>query len=465
MLEVTTQIPPELDPGFLPAALWQRAYTKLVSQSGSPRQVAIAITQPGGIGSTYQTEIFPPEAEQEALNLKHLERTLKFLLWQQGGNQVAIAGCDELTHQLSALYQKDGARAFDAGFLGHQVNRQPLQIKAVSWDDLPKPQDKQVPLGRHMDGCRIGFDLGGSDRKCAAVIDGEVVFSTEIVWDPYFQSDPDYHFQEINDILEKAAAHLPRVDAIGGSSAGIYVNNEVRAASLFRGIAPEQFEKRIRPIFADLQKKWGNIPFEVVNDGEVTALAGSLSLQTGAVLGIAMGTSEAVGYITPDGSITPHINELAFAPIDYRDQAPVDEWSGDQGCGVQYLSQQAVTRLVPASGLAIPSEMPFAEQLVAVQEAMAQGDERAARIYRTLGSYLGYAIAHYAHFYEIKKVLLLGRVTSGDGGELLREVANKVLATDFPELAQSLEIVSPSERDKRHGQAVAAASLPKLNPS
>ena len=287
-------------------------------------------------------------------------------------------------------------------------------------------------------------------------------FSTEVIWNPYFETNPDYHLAEINDSLERAAAHLPRVDAIGGSVAGIYLNNEVRTASLFRGITPELFESRVRNIFFELKERWGNVPFEVINDGEVTALAGSMAMNENSVLGIAMGTSEAVGYISPEGAITSNLNELAFAPIDYRAKAPADEWSGDLGCGVQYLSQQAVSRLIPASGLPISPDLPFAEQLVKVQEAMTDDDERAAQIYRSIGVYLGYAIAHYSSFYHIQKILLLGRVTSGKGGSLIQSKAEEVLATEFPSLAQQIQIVTPSEQEKRHGQAVAAASLPNI---
>jgi predicted NBD/HSP70 family sugar kinase len=294
------------------------------------------------------------------------------------------------------------------------------------------------------------------------VIDGEVVFSEEVEWNPYFEKDPSYHIEGINDTLKRAAAHLPRVDAIGGSSAGVYVNSEVRVASLFRGVSPEDFESKVRRIFFDLQKRWDNVPFDVVNDGEVTALAGSMSMNENAVLGLAMGTSEAVGYVTPEGNITPWLNELAFAPVDYRADAPADEWSGDIGCGAQYFSQQAVARLVPASGIDLPADMPFPEQLIEVQKLMADGDERAAKIYATIGTYLGYAIAHYADFYDMKKMLLLGRVTSGEGGTIIIEKAKEVLRAEFPALAESIEIVTPNEKDKRHGQAVAAASLPMI---
>jgi len=325
---------------------------------------------------------------------------------------------------------------------------------------LPEPRELSIPLGRNLDGCRIGFDLGGSDRKCAALLAGKVVFSEEIPWDPYFQSDPQYHYDGIRETLRRAAEHLPRVDAIGGSAAGVYVNNEVRVASLFRGVSEGDFEKRVRRMFFDLQKEWEGIPFEVVNDGEVTALAGSMSMNVNAVLGISLGTSLAAGYVDPDGHIRPWLNELAFAPVDYRENAPADEWSGDAGCGVQYFSQQGVARLVPLAGIKLPEEMPFAEQLVEVQRLMATGDLRARAIYETIGTCFGYAVAHYADFYEIRNLLILGRVTSGEGGEVILEKASTVLRDEFPELA--IRLRTPDEKDKRHGQAVAAASLPKI---
>ena len=303
-------------------------------RSGAGSEVAIALLRPDETCSVFRTQILPlSEAEDEKLTLRYLERILKFLFWQRGGCSVLIAGCDSLVGKLAAIYSAEGARAFDHDFFGDKVYRKPLAIRACAMEDIPAENETAVPLGRHLDGCRIGFDLGGSDRKCAAVIDGEVVFSEEIEWNPYFENDPSYQIEGINDTLKRAAAHLPRVDAIGGSSAGVYVNNEVRVASLFRGVSPEDFESKVRRLFFDLQKRWGNVPFDVVNDGEVTALAGSMSMHENAVLGLAMGTSEAVGYVTPEGNITPMLNELAFAPIDYREDAPIDEWSGDAGVG------------------------------------------------------------------------------------------------------------------------------------
>jgi predicted NBD/HSP70 family sugar kinase len=292
-----------------------------------------------------------------------------------------------------------------------------------------------------------------------------VVFSEEIAWDPYFQKDPSYHIEGVHDSLVRAAAHLPRVDAIGGSAAGVYVNNEVRVGSLFRGVPPDLFERHVRRMFFTLQERWGGVPFEVANDGEVTALAGSMSLGDGAVLGIAMGTSLAAGYVTPAGGITPWLNELAFVPIDYHEAAPRDEWSGDLGCGVQYFSQQGVGRLARVAGFEFPSGMPLAEQLIEVQKAMAAGDSRARLIYESIGIAFGYAIAHFADFYEIRHLLVLGRVTSGAGGDLILAQAREVLRTEFPSLAEKIQLHTPDEKDKRHGQAIAAASLPALRNS
>jgi predicted NBD/HSP70 family sugar kinase len=346
--------------------------------------------------------------------------------------------------------------------MGATTFREPFVLEAASLSALPEGRVASLAVGRHLDGCRIGFDLGGSDRKAAAVIDGKVVFSEEITWDPYFQKDPAYHLEGVHDSLRRAAAHLPRVDAIGGSSAGVYVNNEVRVASLFRGVPTDLFDRHVRRMFFTLQQRWGGVPFEVANDGEVTALAGSMSLGDGAVLGIAMGTSLAAGYVTPEGGITPWLNELAFAPVDYHPAAPRDEWSGDIGCGVQYFSQQAVGRLAPIAGFALPAGLPLPEQLIEVQRAMAAGDTRARAIYETIGADFGYAIAHFADHYELRHVLLLGRVSSGAGGEIILDRARAVLRTDFPELAEKVRLHTPDEKDRRHGQAVAAASLPAL---
>ena len=357
------------------------------------------------------------------------------------------------------MYAPGGVRAFDAEFT-QKLFELPLVFRAVPASGLPKESTSHLPLGRNLGGCRIGFDLGGSDRKCAAVIDGKVVFSEEVKWDPYFQPDPNYHLEGIRDSLKLAAAHLPRVDAIGGSAAGVYINNKVRVASLFRGVTdPAVFDARVKGMFLELAKEW-KVPFEVLNDGDVTALAASMSLNRNAVLGIAMGTSVAAGFVDPKGNLTNWLSELAFVPVDYRPNGPADEWSGDLGCGVQYFSQQGVGRLLPLAGIGLPATMRLPEQLEELQKLMRTGDTRARQVYDAIGIAFGYAIAHFASFYVFNCLLIMGRVTSGQGGDIIIERARSVLADEFPELR--IDLVVPSEKDKRHGQAVAAASLPSL---
>lgn len=458
-LEVRMRHRPVLDPGFLPAVLWNRAYEVRVRATRGSVDLGLALVRQDGTTFTHKVLILPPTAAHNALNFKYVERLVKFLMWQKGGCTILVKGCDPLARTLAKAYAEKGLRAFDRDLVGRRMFGQAIEVEAVR-GKLPSSRETSQPLGRHLDGCRIGFDLGGSDRKCAAVVDGKVVFSDEVVWNPYFEKDPWYHFHGINDTLRRAAAHLPRIDAIGGSAAGVYVNNEPRVGSLYRGIAEPDFDRHIRGLFRALQAWWGGVPFDVVNDGEVTALAGSMSMKANAVLGYSMGTSVAAGYVTPDGNITSWLNELAFVPIDYRDDAPADEWSGDIGCGVQYFSQQGVSRLLPAAGIALPAEMPLAERLVEVQKLMAQGDPRARRIYETIGTCFGYAIAHYGEFYDIENMLVLGRVTSGEGGDVILANARQVLKDEFPALAERIRIRTPDEKDKRHGQAIAAASLP-----
>jgi predicted NBD/HSP70 family sugar kinase len=460
MLSVAPKLRPVLDPEFLPAALWQRAYRALVAKDPGARPFAVVLERKDGSVFRHESRVLAANHTAAALTLTYAERLLKFLLWMKGGPRVLVAGADEIAAVLAKIYASGGARAVDCEFMGVKIFDRAFSVEAVAWENLPETRETSLPMGRNLDGCRIGFDLGGSDRKASALIDGEVVFSEEIAWDPYFQKDPTYHIEGVHDSLLRAAAHLPHVDAIGGSAAGVYVNNEVRAASLFRGVSSGDFEQHIRRMFFTLQERWGGVPFEVVNDGEVTALAGAMSMNDNAVLGVSMGTSQAGGYVTPAGNITPWLNELAFAPIDYRPDAPRDEWSGDIGCGVQYFSQQGVSRLAARAGFDFPATLPLPEQLIAVQTAMKAGDVRARAIYESIGVCFGYAIAHYANFYEVRNLLVLGRVTSGEGGEIILERAGAVLRADFPELAATIQLRTPDEKNKRHGQATAAASLP-----
>ena len=459
---VAPRVVPALDSSFRPAVLANHNFLKQARASGHALPVRLALQQTDGDVSVFSTEVFPENNPRSAGNFVYLERILRLLLWSRGGFRVYFEGPASLAEKLKAYYLETPTGRFDSNLVAERMFDHPLEIVATS--DLPTERHSAAALGRHLEGCRIGFDLGGSDRKAAAVIDGKVVFSEENVWDPYFQLDPQYHYDGIMDSLRKAAAHLPRVDSIGGSAAGIYRENLVKVASLFRGVPQEVFDKRVKGLFLEIKRAWNDVPFEVVNDGEVTALAGSMALGKNRVLGISMGTSTAGGYVNAEGSITSWINELAFAPVDYNPKAPVDEWSGDYGCNVQYFSQQAVGRLLAPAGIEVDSELPLPEKLKHVQNLMSQGDPRALKIYQTIGTYLGYAVAHLADFYDLEKVLILGRVTSGPGGDVILNGAREVFKIEFPQLLSRISFHVPDEKEKRHGQAVAAASLPEVKP-
>jgi predicted NBD/HSP70 family sugar kinase len=461
-MKVSLKSPPPLDPEFQPASLWMRAHEAACARAAGSREATVIISRPNGQGWPTTIPLLPDAPAFREQNLRIIDRVLKSLLWIQGGNEIFIDGAPELVAALAEAYQPAGKRAFDADFMGQRCFDAPFRFLSKGGRPASASASSAFQHAGQLNGCRIGFDLGGSDRKCAAVIDGQVVFSEEVKWDPYFQSDPDYHRRGIIDTIQRAAEKLPRVDAIGGSAAGIYIDNEPRVASLFRGIADADFRKHIRPLFHEIAATYGDIPFVVANDGDVTALAGSLATGKTGILGISMGTSQAAGYIDPHGNLTGWLNELAFVPVDFRPDAPVDEWSGDGGCGVQYFSQQAVGRLARQAGSPEADRLPLPELLEQVQAALADGDAKARAVFETIGTYFGYALAWYARFYEFSHVLTLGRVTSGDGGTLIIQSARAVLRAEFPVLAKRIQFLATDETTKRHGQAVAAASLPQI---
>jgi predicted NBD/HSP70 family sugar kinase len=455
-------VPPPLDEGFLPASIVNRAYRAAVEAAGGGVPLRLGLEGADGAFSTFETRVFP-EGERDAVNAAYAERLLKFLLWQRGGGRVLAGGPASIGRHLQRVYAADGERAFDAEFMG-RIYERPFQVEVTTPDAVPDSHEAARPIGRHLEGCRVGFDLGASDRKASAVIDGEAVYSEEVPWDPRAASDTDYHYQGVIDSIRRAAEKLPQLDAIGGSTAGVVVNNRMRVASLFRGVPEDLFERHIAGLFARIGEELG-VPIEVANDGDVTALAGSMSLGENPVLGIAMGSSQAAGYVNAAGSITGWLNELAFAPVDYRPGAPVDEWSGDAGCGVQYFSQVGAIRVAEGAGISFPEGLSLPRKLEVLQERMALGGALVRQVYETIGSYLGYVIAHYADFYDLRHVLVLGRVTTGPGGDVLVETANRVLAMEFPALAERVTLALPDEKARRVGQSIAAASLPALRGS
>ena len=445
---------PELDPGFIPLGRFFEAFSATAKEP-----FGIAVERSCGQVAVQETCIHGTE-EYFAADVYYIDRMVKTLLWMKGGFRVYLRGNEKVAQTIRERYSLTGQRAFDADFMAGVYER-PFEVLLV--DELPQEKGAAQAIGRHLSGCRIGFDAGGSDRKVSAVIDGESVFSEEVVWFPKTTADPQYHYDGIVSALKAAAAHMPRVDAVGVSSAGVYIDDRAMIASLFLSVPKEIYDEKVKDIYIRaITDTFGHIPYAVANDGDVTALAGAMSLEDNNVLGIAMGTSEAAGFVDADGNITGWLNELAFVPADYNKEAMLDEWSGDYGCGVKYFSQDAVIKLAPAAGIELDEKASPAEKLKVVQGLMAKGDERAAKIYESIGAYFGYAVAYYAIFYDIKHVLLMGRVSSGEGGNILHKNAQKVLAEEFPELAEKITIHLPDESSRRVGQSIAAASLPSI---
>ncbi|MBM4148682.1 MAG: ROK family protein [Lentisphaerae bacterium] len=456
-MKVTTRrlaVTAPLDEGFRPMVDELRAHNE-AARKGNGATLAIAWERDGGCIARYDLAL-PSEAESEPV-FRMAERVVKTVHWAAGGWKLLLAGPDWLCRRIGAAYADGGARAFDADLM-RRVYERSMEVERRGLEDMPEAKDAALTAGGHLDGCRIGFDLGASDYKVSAVNAGKVVFSEELHWTPGIQSDPDYHFNKLNEGLKLAASHLPRVDAIGGSTAGLVVANRIMVASLFRAVPDARFEDA-RNIFLRIRKAW-QVPVEVANDGDVTALAGAMSLGVSAILGVAMGSSEAGGYIDRGGRLTGRVTELAFAPVDFNPASAADEWSKDYGVGAMYFSQQAVNKLAPAAGFSFDAGIPLPERLKLVQERMNAGDERARRIFETIGVYLGYTVPWYREFYDFDSLMILGRVTSGAGGDAIIEKAHEVLREAFPELKNRVKVFMPDEKARRVGQAVAAASLP-----
>ena len=442
---------PSLEPSYIPMITKVQEF----KEKGTI-PFAICVERNKGYRSRYDLKLIENNEEE---NAEFVERIIKTILWVVGGFKIYLGGDAALVKKMQEVFSLEGTRAFDADFMT-RIYDQKFEVIACEYDTVPASVESSIPSGGHLDGCRIGFDAGGSDRKVSAVVNGEAIYSEEVVWFPKTNEDPEYHYQGILDSFKRAASKMPRVDAIGVSSAGVYVDNEVRAASLFIKVPRDKFDAQVRDIYIRAAKEIGDVPLEVANDGDVTALAGALELKDGCVLGIAMGTSEAAGYINKDGNLNGWLSELAFAPVDFNKGAMEDEWSGDYGCGVKYFSQDGIIKLAGFAGIELPEDASPAEKLKVVQKLMAEGNPKAKEIYENIGTYLGYTVAYYSEFYDIKYLLLLGRVTSGDGGLILIEKANEVLKAEFPHL--SVQLMMPDENSRRVGQSIAAASLPTI---
>ena len=445
---------PKLDPEFIPFGIWSDAY-----QAKARQPIAIAVERNDGSISVRHTAICgtPESARADYL---YVERLVKFLLWSIGGFRIYICGCSQIAQQLKRSYCVDGVRRFDYDFFGKLYERS-LEIIEMPISECPQANENPRPIGGHLEGCRIGFDAGGSDRKVSAVIDGQCVYSEEVVWHPKKNPDPSYQYEGILNSFRTAASKMPRVDAIGVSSAGVFIGNAPMISSIFYCVPRDRWSD-VKTIFDRAAAAIGDVPIVVANDGDVSALAGAMGMDVGSIMGLAMGTSEAVGYVDKDKNVLGWINELAFAPVDLSETAMMDEWSGDRGVGCKYFSQDAVIRLASKVGIDFDESQSPAEKLKVVQKLMEQDNSGAQAIFETIGAYLAYTAVQYSYFYDIRHLMLLGRVMSGKGGDTILRVCREILSDEFPDLAKKMQVMLPDEKTRRVGQSVAAASLPEL---
>ena len=459
-------IKPLLEQEFKPAIIELRKFNEDVKKEKEKTHLIVCVERDGGYIYRKEFDCFKDGVDDDR-NYFMVERIIKTILWVVGGFKIYIAGSHKIYEKIKEYYSVNGLRDFDRDFMS-TVYERPFEVVEVSYEDAPKEIKSDVQAGGYLKGKRIGFDAGGSDRKVSAVVDGEVIYSEETVWFPKLQSDPAYHLDGIYQAFKTAVSKMGGdADAIGVSSAGVYIQNRPMVASLFIKVPKDDKEKQeqVHNIYLTardmLEKDLGHkIPIVVANDGDVTALAGAMDLKDNSVLGIAMGTSEAVGYVNSNGNLNGWLSELAFVPVDFNRNAMVDEWSGDFGVGCKYFSQDAVIKLAPKVGIEFDPNLSLAEKLKYVQKLNAEGHEGANKIFETIGVYLAYALAYYQEFYDIKHVLILGRVTSGKGGDTILDVCKKTLKLEFPEYS-SFDISMPSEYMRRVGQSIAAASLPK----
>lgn len=474
-------VPAPLDPNFCPFILSKKKYLRHIADTrtfGAVSNLNIAIERPGGCCGHDQLPVFAPDHEGFDASLFLAGEVIRYMLWQRGGHKLLLNGPQVICDKLKAAYSVGGKYEFEALTMP-KVCGHPWSVEIVySLAYLPPPKEEPVVCGKKADGCRIAFDLGKSDVKTVAVKDGEVLSSLETEWD-VTNADPQYHYDLIVKAMKETAEALPdKVIAIGGSATGtVSADSEATWCDCFPNVPPDVYQEKVVPIFKNIaQNEFAGVPVKVINDGEVTAVAGGQMIGEGNLFGISLGSSEGSGYVDENGALTGWINENAYNPFDFNPDAPGNPWSPHRGDASMYLGQRAATRLAKLGGIDLPEEMmpshpnmnvtnhaPHAQCLKKIQAAMKDPSKepQAQKIYQTIGVYLGYAIAQYSEYLPIKNVMILGRVSSGHGGEIMMDWAKKVLVEEFPEFAH-IKFHTPSEHMKRVGQCVAAAALPEV---
>ena len=180
------KIDAKLDKGFMPMALVCREMRENTVDNGQDLIVAVERNQ--GYTYVYKTRIYKDNTGHDEENCKFIDRIAKTLLWVAGGYKVTIAGSEVVGEYIKNTFCYGGTRDFDVRFM-ERVYEAKFEVIVTDLANAPKEKSSACPVGKHLDGCRIGFDAGGSDRKVSAVVDGETVYSEEVVWFPKLNSD------------------------------------------------------------------------------------------------------------------------------------------------------------------------------------------------------------------------------------------------------------------------------------
>ena len=453
-LDINLKNRPALESGFLPAYAFVSRY-----RQGAAKPYAFAWERLDGCISKFDTLIHGDEAHRE-LDLFYLAYMSEYAFFSWGGVKLYLCGDREISEALKAVYEDEKSPSNRVLTYGERVYKKPLEIAFLPYEQCPERLCSK-PIGRHMDGCRIGFDAGASDRKVSAVIDGEVVYSEEVIWNPKLETDIDYLYREVVTAFKTAASKMPRVDAIGVSTTGNAENNLLLSMHLHPLVSQKDKDEKGPYVFLRAQKEIGeDIPMLVLNDGNVSALAGSMAIGKNKVWGVAIGTNIGTGYVDAEGNLSDMLIECATTKIALNEDAEPNEWTTLKGTAGSYFNQDRVADVAMKAGIEIDKSLYPAQKLLVVQEYMEKDDPRVRGIFDDLGCILAHHLPFISMFFDIENVVLLGRVVSGKGGEVLLAACERVLAEEYPETAARIKLWLPDENFRRVGQSIAAASLP-----
>eukprot|EP00928_Gymnodinium_smaydae_P063127 TRINITY_DN467_c0_g1_i5.p1 TRINITY_DN467_c0_g1~~TRINITY_DN467_c0_g1_i5.p1 ORF type:complete len:533 (+),score=167.54 TRINITY_DN467_c0_g1_i5:55-1599(+) len=488
LLIVEPKIKAPLDAGFAPVVLAKREYRKAAQECKDT--LYFALPRKNGCGRG-ELKVFLEDDKRYQASVILAGVMIQEMIWMKGATSLQLCGPKGICAAVKADFSKGGAYAFEAETMPKCNGEADKTFEVTIVDaigSLPASKDTPEVCGKEANGNRLAFDLGKSDIKTVFVKDGEVLDSMETEWD-VTAVDPEYHFKMIVDAMNGTIERAKKkgagaIQAVGGSATGtVSSDNEATWCDIFPNVPADVYKEKVVDIFKRISNKVaGDVPLKVINDGEVTALAAVQKLTKenggkliGNVMGISMGSSEGGGYADADGNLKGWFNELCYVKLDMNPSAPTDPWSKEahRGLSHMYLGQRGATKNAykitevpenykyPHPDMCTIKHEDHAQCLKLIQKAMKDTPEKAADLYKTCGVYLGYALAQYVEHYKIEHVMILGRVSKGDGGDIMLKTASEVLNTEFPDIPK-IKFHTADDHFKAVGQCIAAAALPTI---